>query len=93
MLHDGLDSTLKEWLDGTNWPEGFHYTQTPVMVSNYLAQKLRVWKGIDSIELFLNANKLTKSDFEFVISSVIRNIEGSSAISQRYNHGKAAIKK
>lgn len=92
MLTDGLDPTLKKWLEGTNWPDGFKYEHKLKMVKNYIAQEVTIRRGIDSMTIFVNPKKLSRSEFDYFIASAIKNIQGSSKISERYNVGKAALK-
>ena len=90
---DGRDPKLKRWLEGTNWPEYFEYEHVLKMVEGVPVDELTVKKGIDKVAVFINTKRLTRSDFDYVINSLIKNIEHSSETTLRYNAGKEALKK
>lgn len=78
---------------GTNWPEFYHYEVKCKLVSGRIVNQVRIYKGVDSVTLFIKPERLTKSDFEYVVNSTIKSIENSSKTSLRYNAGKAALKR
>jgi len=80
MLYDGRDKKLIKWLEGTNWPEGFTWSLSLQMVNEYITQKLTIKFDLETITLFLNSSKLTKSDYEAAISIAIKRMSESAAI-------------
>ena len=93
VLTDGRNEKLKKWLDNTNWPEGFQFEHRIKMVKNYIADEVKISYGLDSMQVFFNANKLTRSEFDYAIQSIIKNIQLSSKTTLRYKGGKEALKK
>jgi hypothetical protein len=83
VLTDGRDKRLVKWLEGTNWPEGFTWDLSISLVQdNYIAQKLVLKYELEHIELLLNPNRLTKTDYETAINIAIKRMQDSGKIIQ-----------
>jgi len=80
MLVDARSKKLIKWLEGTNWPDGFTWDLSVEMVKNYIAQKLTIKYELETYKVFLNPDRLTRSDYDAIIEIAIKNMLDSGKI-------------